>query len=87
MWPFIVPMVLCVHFNGLWPHLVDLHKWILDSWKPEIKEEDFIYPYAKGFFIVEFDLAEDMDLILNSGPWFWGNSRLCMKPWTPSLIQ
>jgi hypothetical protein len=53
------------HFNGIWPHLVDLHKRILDSWKPKLKEEDFIYPYVKTFFIVEFDLAEDRDLILN----------------------
>jgi hypothetical protein len=39
-----------------------------DSWKPELKEEAFIYPCAKGFFIVEFDLAEDRDLILNLDP-------------------
>jgi hypothetical protein len=34
----------------------------------KLKEEAFIYPCAKGFFIVEFDLVEDRDLILNSDP-------------------
>jgi hypothetical protein len=33
-----------------------------------IKEDAFIYPYAKGFFIIEFDVAKDGDLILNSCP-------------------
>jgi hypothetical protein len=59
---------LVCHFNGLWPCLVDLHKWISNSWKPQLKEEAFIYPCEKGFFIVEFDLVEDKDLILNFGP-------------------
>jgi len=48
-----------------------------------MQEQAFIHPCAKGFFIVEFDIEEDRDLILNLGPWFWGNSILCMKPWTP----
>lgn len=39
-----------------------------------IKKKVFIRPHAKGFFIVEFDIAEDKDLILDAGPWFWGNS-------------
>jgi hypothetical protein len=67
------------HFNGLWPHLFCLRKWILSSQKPKIKEEAFIYPYENGFLIVEFDLASDRDLILNLGPWFYGNYGLCMK--------
>jgi hypothetical protein len=36
------------------------------SWKVELKEEDFIYPCAKGFSIVEFYIFEERDLILNS---------------------
>jgi hypothetical protein len=44
-----------------------------DSWKVELKEEDFIYPYAKGFSIVEFYIFEERDLILNYRPYFWGN--------------
>lgn len=56
--------------NGLWPRLEDLFKWITATWKLEIKKEAFIYPCAKGYFIVEFNLAEDIDLILNSGAWF-----------------
>jgi hypothetical protein len=47
------------------------------------KEYLFIHPYPKGFFIIEFDLLEYRDLILYACPWFWGNSGLCMIPWTP----
>jgi hypothetical protein len=50
---------LICKFNSLWPKLEDLQKWISSTWKLEIKEEAFIYPCAKGFFIVEFDLSED----------------------------
>jgi len=44
---------LVFRFNGLWPPLVDLHNWVLDFWKLELKEA-FIYPGAKGFFIVVY---------------------------------
>lgn len=74
---------LICRFNGLWPRLVDLNGWISAHWKPLIKEDLFIHPCSKGFFIAEFDLAADQDLILASCPWFWGNSGLCMMVWTP----
>jgi hypothetical protein len=74
---------LICRFNGLWPRLVDLNGWISAHWKPLIKEDLFIHPCSKGFFIAEFDLAADRDLILASCPWFWGNSGLCMMVWTP----
>jgi hypothetical protein len=38
------------------------------SWLSKLKDEAFIFPYAKGFFIVVFQLEEDRDLILKSGP-------------------
>jgi hypothetical protein len=74
---------LICRFNGFWPRLVDLNGWISAHWKPLIKEDLFIHPCPKGFFIAEFDLAADRDLILASGPWFWGNSGLCLMVWTP----
>jgi hypothetical protein len=61
-------MTLICHFNGLWPHLVDLHDWILRSWLPVLKGDVFIHPCAQGFFIFEFDLQEDRDLIFSSAP-------------------
>jgi hypothetical protein len=76
---------LICRFNGLWPRLVNLHEWMSRSWLPVLKGEVFIHPCAQGFFIVEFDLQEDKDLIFSSGPWFWGCSGLCMKPWSPSF--
>jgi len=74
---------LICQFNGLWPQIVDLNGWITSHWKPLIKENLFIHPCPKGFFIVEFDLPVDRDLILDSCPWFWGNSSFCMMAWTP----
>jgi hypothetical protein len=76
---------LVFRFNGFWPKLADLNSWISVTWIPIMQEQAFIHPCAKGFFIVDFDIEEDRDLILNLGPWFWGNSGLCMKPWTPSF--
>jgi hypothetical protein len=76
---------LICHFNGLWPRLVHLHDWISRSWLSVLKGDVFIHPCAQGFFIVEFDLQDDKDLIFSSGPWFWGSSGLCMKPWSPSF--
>jgi len=70
---------------GLWPRLIDLHKWISNLWQLMIKGEAFIFPCAKGLFIVMFDNAHDRDLILKIGPWFWVKSSLCMKPRTPSF--
>jgi hypothetical protein len=76
---------LVCHFNGFWPKLADLNNWISATWIPIMKQQAFIHPCAKGFFIVEFDMQEDRDLVFNSGLWFWGNSGLCMKPWSPSF--
>jgi len=45
-----------------------------------MKEDDLIFPYAKEYFIVEFDLAKDKHLITR--PCFYVNSGLCMNPWT-----
>jgi len=55
------------------------------TWIPIVQQQYFIHPCTKVFFIAEFDIKEDRDLILSSGLWFWGNSSLCMKPSTPSF--
>jgi hypothetical protein len=64
----LISIVLICRFNGLWPCLVDLHDWMSRSWLPVLKGEVFIHPCAQGFFIVEFDLQEDKDLIFSLGP-------------------
>jgi hypothetical protein len=58
---------LVCRFNGFWPKLVDLNSWISTTWIPIMQQQAFIHPCAKGFFIVEFNIEEDRDLILNSG--------------------
>jgi hypothetical protein len=40
------------------------------SWLPVLKGEVFIHPCAQRFFIVEFDIQEDKDLIFSYDPWF-----------------
>jgi hypothetical protein len=76
---------LVCHFNGFWPKLIDLKCWITTTYIPIMQQQSFIHPCVKGFFIVEFDIEEDRDLILSSGSWFWGNLGLFMKPWSPSF--
>jgi hypothetical protein len=66
---------LVCRFNGFWPKLVDLNSWISTTWIPIMQQQAFIHPCAKGFFIVEFDIEEDRDLILNSGPVVLGQLR------------
>jgi hypothetical protein len=56
------------------------------TWKLEIKKEAYIYPCPKGFFVVEFDLANDREQILIFDPWFWGKERLYTKLWTPTFV-
>lgn len=50
-----------------------------------IKKKVFIRPHAKGFFIVEFGIAEDKDLILDAAHGFGETHGLCMKPWSLSF--
>jgi len=78
-------MSLFCCFNVFWPKLVDLNSWISATGIPIMQQQALIHPCAKGFFIVDCIIEEYWDMILNSGPWFCGNSGLCMKPLTPSF--
>jgi hypothetical protein len=80
-------VILVYHFNGFWEKLAFINNWISSTWIPIMKKKSLINPYAKCFFIVEFDIQEDHDVIFKSGMWFWGKSGLCMKPWSPSFNQ
>lgn len=61
---------LVCHFNGFWPQLANLRKWISKEWNPLLEGESYIFPCACGFFIVGFDEYLDRYIILNSGHWF-----------------
>ena len=39
------------HFKGSCPKLIDLHKWISNSWKPILEGYVQIYPTTKILFI------------------------------------
>jgi hypothetical protein len=64
---YITTDMIC-QFIGLCKFLFNLHTWISDCWKPKIKGNVFIFPCAKGLFILMFDNSHFRDLILKSGP-------------------
>lgn len=82
---FLVEHALICRFMKVWPKLCDLHSWIDANWKDYLEDEISIYPCTKGFFILEFEAVEDKELVLNTGPWFFHDNFLCMKPWYPSF--
>jgi len=43
---FILHQVLVCIFNGFMPQLIDLRKWISDSWKPLFSGDMNIHPLA-----------------------------------------
>ena len=55
------------HFRGFWPSLSDLHTRISKYWEPVISNLVQIYPVGRGFFIVKFANAEDINPILCHG--------------------
>ena len=72
-------------FNGFWMQLKFLHNWISEVWKPVIFDGINIYPYARGFLIVDFENPESRQCILDSSTWFWEKLGPFMKPWNPSF--
>ena len=42
-------------------------KWVISSWTSLRKEKTFNNPCENVFFVIEFDLQEDRDLILTLG--------------------
>ena len=78
-------IALICRFNGFLPRLTTLHSWTSEVWKPVIPDANNSYPYARGFFIVDFENPKSRQCILDFGPWFWENSGLFMKPWNPSF--
>ncbi|XP_075662960.1 uncharacterized protein At4g02000-like [Castanea sativa] len=39
-----------------------------------------------GFYLIRFDLVEDLDKVIKEGPWFIGDQFLSINPWTPNFI-
>lgn len=67
---------LVCRFFGFWPLLLNLHRWVSDSWKPLVAHNIDLFRCAKGFFIASFNLR----LI---GIRFWASCEL--GEFTPSL--
>lgn len=57
--------IIC-RFNGFWPKLENLHLWIFFTWTENCE----FHLCSKGFFIVKFDTATDLQYVLNEGSWF-----------------
>ena len=37
------------------------------------------------FFLIKFELSEDVDYILKGGPWFIGQNFLAIRQWEPEF--
>lgn len=71
-------VVIC-RFNGLWPRSDLLHQWVFSNWRPNYD----IYLCYKGFFIVQFNTQEEIEIVMKNGPWFWGRVGLFITPCFP----
>lgn len=69
-------------FKGIWPSLLELHKWISQHWDPFIYHTIHIFPMAKGFFVAKFEDPNDKRKILCES-FFYENDNTPMldKPW------
>ena len=60
--PFFLTLI-CWCGYGLWAWLVDLQKWVISSCLPLIKQETFNNLCEIFYFVIEFELEEDRDLM------------------------
>ncbi|XP_023928120.1 uncharacterized protein LOC112039475 [Quercus suber] len=60
-----------------------LHSKISSLWKPRGRLD--VVDLGKDFFLVRFELKEDLDKVLKGGPWFIGEHFLTIRPWVPNF--
>jgi len=82
---FLLGQGLVCRFHGFWSSLIDLHKWILETWKPHLTNHLNIYPMAQGFFVVVSSNIDDKKSICDYGSQFWRSVSLFMQPWSPTF--
>ncbi|KAK1289119.1 hypothetical protein QJS10_CPB18g00823 [Acorus calamus] len=57
--------------------------FIKRQWK--IRGDIQLFLQGNGFFMVHFDLVEDMRRVLKGGPWTMDNRPFVLKKWFPSV--
>ena len=72
---------LCVmgKFIGQWPRIMALTTWAKEKWALQGEVNFSILP--KGFVAIYFSLEEDLNFVLEEGPWFLGNFGLYIQKW------
>ncbi|GLJ11720.1 hypothetical protein SUGI_0175380 [Cryptomeria japonica] len=82
---FIQQNALICRFTKVWPKLSDLRSWFSKIWGQSLEDEICLFPYARGFFIIEFESNNDKEWVLKNGAWIYHGDFLCMKPWYPAF--
>ena len=54
---------------------------LMQLWRP-VRRMDFVN-LSHGFFLARFFSKEDLDWVLEKGPWFIGDFFLSLRPWEP----
>jgi len=58
-----------------------MENWVIKNWKPLIKNSVTSYFLGRVFFLFEFTVKEDKDLIFRNGPYFMGPQGLYLNKW------
>lgn len=69
-------------FTGLWPSPKTTESWVSRNWMPLIRENVTSYFLGRGYFLFEFTVKEDKDLIFPNDPYFMGPQGLYLNKWT-----
>ena len=64
---------------GIWPKEKDLIKWINSMWNP--KGHYNLQLGLKGLFTIIFFNQEDIDRVMEGGPYFFFLAGLSLRPW------
>jgi hypothetical protein len=70
-------------FMGLWPSVKTTDNWIQRNWRPLIQNSVTCYAVGRGYYIFEFILEADRDLIFRNRTLFHGNPRALSEPLEP----
>jgi hypothetical protein len=72
-------------FTGLRCSPKTIESWVQRNWRPLISQSVASYSVGRGFFLFDFALKEDHDLIFKNEPYFMGPRGLYLNWWTPDF--
>lgn len=70
-------------FLGSRHSISSVRAYVKQYWNSVVCPE--VLYYKKGWFYFKFETEEDCLLVLQEGPWVFGNSSLILKKWTPDF--